>query len=74
MLKNTPVLQQLLHFALYGPPEGIFTRMLIANLFFRLTHSQQAHQHLLTKTVIEKLIRFFNYKDNTHVDELHTLQ
>ena len=65
MSKNTPALQRLLHFALHGPSVNLFTKMLIANLFFRLSHSRDTHESLVEKSTIEKLLRFAS--DSTNV-------
>ena len=63
MARNTPALQRLLKFALHGPSINVFTKMLIANLFFRLSHSRQVHQYLFVETVLEQLIRFSDAQD-----------
>lgn len=65
MAKNTLALQRLLHFALYGPSLNSFTKMLIANLFFRLSHCRDAHQYLVVNSILEQLVRFSDNQDIT---------
>ena len=62
MTRNTPALQRLLHFALQGPSLGD-TKIVIANLFFRLSFGQEAHQYLVTESVLKQLIKFFGNQD-----------
>lgn len=63
MAKNSPVLQQILHFAIHGPSVNASTKKSIGNLLFGLTQSQEAHHYLVQRDVLEPLANFSKIED-----------
>lgn len=52
-------LELLLTFAIHGSPMNVFTKMLIANCIFRLSHNAAVHQYLGHPDILEKILQFF---------------
>ena len=60
LVQNKPAVNRMLHFAIHGPGLNIFTKMLIANCLFRLTHSYKTHRYLTEPGVIQQMLDFYN--------------
>ena len=60
LVQNKPAINRMLHFAIHGPGLNIFTKMLIANCLFRLTHSYKTHSHLTEPGVIQQMLDFYD--------------
>jgi len=60
LVQNKLAIDRLLQFAIHGPGLNIFTKMLIANCFFRLTHNSKTHRHLTEPGVVQQLLEFYN--------------
>ena len=65
MAQNALALNRLLQFTHHGSSINVFTKMLIANLFFRLSHSRQTHTYLVSAGIMRELIGFFNIHNIT---------
>ena len=52
-------LDVLLDFALHGSPMSVFTKMLIANCIFRLSHNMAVHPALSHPRILDKILKFF---------------
>ena len=59
LAQNPPALDLLLDFALHGSPMNVFTKMLVANCMFRLSHNTAVHQCLSQPHILEKILQFF---------------
>ena len=59
LAQSSAALDLLLSFAIDGSPMDVFTKMLIANCIFRLSHNTAAHPHLCHPDVLEKILQFF---------------
>ncbi len=65
LASNKLIMHFLLDFCSEGPSLNTFTKLLIANCLFRLSHNIQTHQFLLQADLLEKIILFFTkYKEN----------
>lgn len=59
LVENKPAMDRLLTFALRGSSLNIFTKMLIANCLFRLSHTLQTHQHLTNPSLLQPILDFY---------------
>lgn len=65
LVQNKPAMDLLLTFAVHGPSLNIFTKMLIANCLFRLTHSHETHRYLANVDVLGPVLEFYDlYQGN----------
>ena len=58
LAQDSVALDLLLNFALHGSSLNVFTKMLVANCVFRLSHNKGVHQCLSQPTVMEKILTF----------------
>ncbi len=65
LASNKQGMHAFLDFCLEGPSLNVFTKLLIANCLFRLSHNTLTHQFLLEADLLDKIILFFEkYKGN----------
>ena len=60
LAQSSPALDLLLNFTIHGSPMNVFTKMLIANCVFRLSHNAAVHQYLSQPHILGKILQFFN--------------
>lgn len=53
-------MNRLFHFAIHGPPLNFFTKMLIANCVFRLSHNVDTHVYLAQPETLGQIMDFYD--------------
>ena len=65
LASNNRVLDMISTFSVSGPSLNIFTKVLIANCYFRLSHNVHTHRYLLEEETLKKILKFFtNFNGN----------
>ncbi len=66
LVQNTRAMNRLLHFATHGLPLNFFTKVLIANCVFRLSHNLEAHAHLAQPDILGKILAFYQLSQQAY--------